>query len=309
MTGLESTTTTKRFTHDPERLLRSALLLIDHGDYRLAKNLLAEHLRQSPNSEQAIRWLGYCLEKSNDFEGARKCYQVMTRIAPSEESYFLLAKLENSMSHYFTAKDNFHWALRHSNPESANLFDIYRNLGNIYVREHDFDSAEDYYNKAFAIRNDSDSLNVNYGILEIQRSNWSDAGVRFRLALEKNSNNDGAWVGLALVHRNTVDSQLAWANLEKALDINSCNKVALQLCIEWGIADEMFELPIAKLQKYLMQNPSDIYMSMSLASLLYTVGADDLCDLEIEKILSYDPSCEQAVNLREKIRAKRVQEK
>ena len=67
---------------------------------------------------------------------------------------------------------------------------------------------------------------VNYGTLEIQRENLEKALTYFREAIQNNSENDKAWVGLALVHRHMGDFELSHANIERALDISASNRTA-----------------------------------------------------------------------------------
>ncbi len=47
-----------------------------------------------------------------------------------------------------------------------------------------------------------------------------------------NSQNDKAWVGLALIHREYGDNDLAISNVMKAIDVNPKNITATQLLLE-----------------------------------------------------------------------------
>lgn len=137
------------------------------------------------------------------------------------------------------------------NSDSPIHFTIFKNIGNIFVRAGDFDSAEENYNKAYALKPDSDVLMVNYGTLEIQRGAFDKALTCFRRAVDLNPQNDKGWVGLALIHREYGDFDLCWANLERALDENPLNETAITLVANWSHKDHREERAIPRLNTYM----------------------------------------------------------
>jgi tetratricopeptide (TPR) repeat protein len=135
--------------------------------------------------------------------------------------------------------------------EALVKFEVYKNTGNLCVKSGEFDLAEDFYNKAFAIKPNSDDLMVNYGALAIQRGNKICALEKFRSALNINIKNDKAWIGLALIHNDLGDYELAWGNLKTALEINPKNKIAVELCCHWARRDEKHSLVLDCLDQLL----------------------------------------------------------
>jgi Flp pilus assembly protein TadD len=182
--------------------------------------------------------------------------------------------------------------------DASQLFEIYKNVGNIHVRAGDFESAEEFYNKAYTLKPDSDVLMVNYGTLEIQRESIEDAVQRFRCAVDINPNNDKGWVGLALVHRQMGDHELAWANIQRALDINRNNRTAIRLVVDWGIADNRESIAVERLQDYLEAEGEDAEMSFTLAKVFTHIGRLAEARLELERVLALDPMVEGAERLK-----------
>lgn len=113
-------------------------------------------------------------------------------------------------------------------------FELLKFLGNCLIQIKDFDGAQEAYEKAFALFPGSGILQVNFGTLWIQRSDWNRATECFRYALFLEPENDRGWVGLALCHHVRGDFDLARANLERALDANPLNETAITLLIDWG---------------------------------------------------------------------------
>ncbi|MES2856060.1 MAG: tetratricopeptide repeat protein, partial [Bdellovibrionota bacterium] len=182
--------------------------------------------------------------------------------------------------------------------EPGILFEVYKNVGNIHVRAGDFDAAEEFYDKAYTIRPNSDILLVNYGTLEIQRENHESALERFRAAVAVNANSDRAWVGLALVHRAMGDLELAKGNVERALDINDSNRTAIRLSVEWAIQDHEFGSALRRLEEYVAGKGSeDSEICFIFSKLLVQVGRLTEARIELERVLALDPTVEGGIAL------------
>ncbi len=64
---------------------------------------------------------------------------------------------------------------------------------------------------------------------------------RFRQAVEINPQSARAWLGLALIHRHYGDHDLAWANLERALDLEPTSSAGMELLLDWSGKDGRVE--------------------------------------------------------------------
>jgi tetratricopeptide (TPR) repeat protein len=279
------------------KLVRNSLILVDNREYKLAINLLRNVLMRKPNEPRALRWLGHCLREENRLGEATKCFEAFYKAMQTNEAASLYAEVL-----YLSGRDQEAFAvytdlLMKVTEASPEMFDIYKNLGNIHVRAGDFDAAEECYHKANTVRADSDILMVNYGTLEIQRENFSEAVERFRRAVEINPGNDKAWVGLALVHRQMGDFELANGNVERALDINPRNKTALNVLVEWNSNDKDFSASVRRLKEYLAVESEDAEMSFLLARILVQQNHMNDALIEMERALTLDPSLEGADRL------------
>lgn len=281
-----------------EMLMRNSAILEEAGDHRLAVNLLRNVLIRKPDDTAALERMGRCLREEGRYEEALKCFRALARTHKKIEAQIRIAEI-----HYLSERDelalaSYREVLKGVVEDRELLFDIYKNIGNIHVRAGDFDAAEEFYDKAYTLVPQSDVLMVNYGTLEIQRENLSEAVARFRRAVELNSENDRAWVGLALVHRQMGDLELAWANVMRALDINKRNRTALRLIVEWGVKDQQADLSISRLQEYMDIDGEDAEMSFILAKLFTHAGRLSEARLEIERVLALDPGLQEAEALR-----------
>ncbi len=305
MAGLESYSSTGEYGIDPreqdlektnlslkeqEDILRPALCMIDHADYKRAVKILRHLLSKNSKNRDGVYWLGYCFQKMDDPSNALICFNSLIKIDPSDESYSVLGDLYYDLGEDLLAKKAYETSLEIINYESPLLFNLYKKLGNIYLREGDFESAEEYFNRAYVIYSNSDVLLVNFGTLEIHKGNLDEAVERFRSALNINQLNDNAWVGLALISKTKSDVELANAHLKRALECNPINPVAIQLAVQDSFERNEFDVAIEYLQNFLEKNPDNSDLSYTLAGIFYRIGSFAEARIELERTLSLEPN-------------------
>ncbi|MGZ3769186.1 MAG: tetratricopeptide repeat protein [Bdellovibrio sp.] len=281
--------------------LKNARLLMNHKDFSLALNLLRQASNRDSKNPETLHMLADCLENVSRTSEALVIRKVLTEIDYGFESLYGYATNLYKLNRDQEALDKYYEALAVLTEENAHLFELYKNMGNIFVRRGDYDGAEEYYNKAYTMNPQSDVLLVNFGTLEVQRSDFDKSLYCFRKAVEINPDNDKAWVGLAMVHNQFTDSDLAWANIETALDINPKNRTAVHLSANWGLRDGKTHKAIELLQEYLGSVEEDEEMSLVLINLLCTAGHLDLALLEMEKVLLWNPDNNEVRQLKKKI--------
>lgn len=272
------------------QLVLNASLLSQHGEPNLARVLLQEALNLDSRNVHAIEKLFSLVPATSQHLNERLLLaKARQSMAPSSESAVALAKLLYEQNELEAALELYFQAAGEISEENATVFEIYKDIGNIYVRQKDFDGAEEYYHKAFALNPDSDTLLVNLGTLEVQRENWALAQGRFRAALNVNPKNDRAWVGLAITHENLGDLELAFANLINAIDLNPLNRTAVHLLAVWSQKYQRLEEAVNALQTYLSKSDYDEEMSLALIELLCEKKDFRSARLELERVLCWSP--------------------
>lgn len=223
----------------------------------------------------------------NDFDQGVTNSTDFLRFVTAADEQMLAGTHDQARRLYFAA-------LKEPHMEGSVLFNVYKNLGNISMHEGDLDGAEEYYNKAYTMNPDSDVLMVNFGSLAVQRRQLDMAVRRFRRAVELNGKNEKGWMGLALVHREFGDAELAWANIESALDIDPGNATAIRLMSEWALKDNQLERAIKLVGPYLKLNPNDALMHLLMAKFFYFYARLEESLYHVKKSLELDPSVSDA---------------
>lgn len=241
---------------------RNAELLAKDGDHRLAIALLRQASNVDPRNYRILFLLSDQLEKQKKFSEAEVGWKNLVLLYPSFDTHFRYAqclylqeKDQEAIKHYFAC-------MIYVEDKSMELFEVYKNIGNIFVRTSDYEGAEEYYQKAFNLNRNSDTLLVNFGTLEIQKNEFEQALYCLRTAAEINPKNDKAWIGLSLVHRKMGDFDLSIGNLKKALDVQPMNRTALLLFHSWAETREDREQSHNYIVDYVVENPEDVEFSL-----------------------------------------------
>lgn len=272
--------------------------LIRVNDVSAAHSVLQKVFAKDPYNIVAMELLASCFLKEMKFEQSLQVRLEMERLGDVDfHNLSQIGHLYYDLGQDIPAGEYYERSILMSPSSNKALFEIEKNLGNIYLKVGDMESCEEHYNRAFVIDPHSDVLLVNYGTLEIQKGEYAKALRRFRTAVDANSVNDKAWMGLALVHRQYGDIDLSWGNLERSLDINPGNETAIQMMMDWGVKDNQLEKCIPRLDAYLALYPDNLELVLVLAKLFYCTNRFMQASLEVERVLAQEPNNSAALNL------------
>lgn len=283
-------------------LVGNAEVLAQHKERDLALVLLRQALAEDSFHVSSLRRI-YDLLSAGEWTLAERTSIAETLSATTKmaSDTLRLAKLEYEKGNLERSLEYYFEAASRIQEEDRTVFEIYKDIGNIFVRQGDFDGAEEYYHKAFALDPDSDALHVNLGTLEIQRQDWGGARDRFRFALGLNPRSDKAWVGLALAHYQLGDIDLAFANVGKAIDLNRANRTAVLLLANWGEKHGRVDEAVDALQDFLGEVSFDEDISLALIQLFCTQKNYVFAQFEIDRVLLWNPLRTDLYELSEKI--------
>lgn len=164
---------------------------------------------------------------------------------------------------------------------------LFHNLLEIYIVFNDFDGIKDLlqtYQAEFSLEG---MYKFAQGILCIQENRQNEAVEFLRQAVLFKPDLDKAWVSLALLHNQMGDTELALANIEKALDINSQNPVAVKCYAIWMEQKGEYRQATGKLNKYLSRNNFDLELTKKHIDLLQKNGQMQQAHHEATKLRYY----------------------
>lgn len=285
-------------------LMTNAILLKESGEDDLAKALFREALNLDSRSQVALKNLFEMIPTTAEtLEEREKIALARYEQSADIESILALAKIRSEQSKSEEAQDLYFEAAACESDRPELFFEIYKDIGNLFVRSGDYEGAEEYYFKAHAINGESDILQVNLGTLEVQRDDWGQARERFGQAILFNNKNDKAWVGVAMAHYNLGEYDLANASLTNALDFNPWNRTAVHLLASWSLKTGKHEPAIHALQNFLSKVDHDAEMSLALIHLFCETKQYDLALFEVERTLLWDPFQNEVLEIEKALRA------
>lgn len=288
----------------PEALpkeLKNFDVLMKHGKSALAFPLILSVLKRDSWNVPALDRLALVMKVRGEVASETKIREALVRVNPSFEAYEKLAYLYYQQNQDHKALDMYNEALAVVDSDRPELFDIFKNIGNILVRQNDFEGAEESYNKAYTLNPDSDTLLVSLATLSIQKNDFNQALERYRRAITVSSNNDKAWVGLALVHQHMGDLDLALGNVMNAIELNPKNRTATHLLCNWLSFQENWMQVIDVLQNYLSRVEYDEELSLVLIHAMCVTNQFTFALVEIERVLLYNPNQKEVYELKQKI--------
>lgn len=271
-----------------------------NNEVGLAEALCRKALMIDSYDTNAIYFLGRCFIARGSYSQAEKVFRELMRIENTGRSSLGLADSLYQQDQFEVALEYYFEASLLTEDELLQ-FEIFKSVGNIYVKLGSFDLAEDFYHKAYSINPQSDSLLVNYGTLAIQRNEQDEALRRFRQAITINSKNDKAWVGLAMMHIQRGDYDLGFANLQMAVEANPNNKTALQMFGMTQIPEQKITYVVRHLVRYLEHESYEADLAKVLIGLLIEAKLPVLATIELKRAQAYFPENKDLATLTEAI--------
>jgi tetratricopeptide (TPR) repeat protein len=260
--------------------------LLRKGERSTALGILVKTLNQDPYHLWSLWQLTQALPAQAKLSKAKSLELISLR----SPSFINLALWGNALYDAGLLKEAeraYYKALEKDVEGHELCFEVFKNLGNIFLQSQDFDTAEEYYQKALMINQRSATLFSNLGVLSLQLNNLEEARIGFAKAIELDPRLDSGWIGIAICHHQKADFELALAALEKALDLNPKNRTAVHLYCNWCVSLNILTKGIDRLMDYLAWVYDDVEMSRLAAYLLEKIGLKDWANIEWERSLLF----------------------
>ncbi len=275
-------------------LLYNAKVLFNFNDFHDALILLREALNLDANNVALLELCQKTLKNIGCHAESLHVLEAAQRISYSPGKSIELARLYVANEQNDMALAQLFDVLSQLISDEALLFETYKNIGCVYLKEKEFDLAEEYFHKAFAIDFNNDNLLVNLGVLEYLKKDVSKSLSYLREAINNNQKNDKAWVGLAMAHLEFGDKDLSWSNLTKAIDIEPLNRTALILLSDLAESDSQLEFCQNALIRFLESENFDEQISHLLINTF--IKRNDFQRAQLESLKTYLWNPESAKN-------------
>ena len=167
----------------------------------------------------------------------KQAEEIFSKLLDCDDVYWIfLGQALLGQRKYSSAKECFEKVLPQAQPQTPWTFEVFKFLGLCCCFMGDLDSAEENLNKALALKKNTfdPDLALGQGILLKNKGLYNEAKIKFQQILEKDIKNDSAWAELAETRVLLEDLELAYVNLQQALDLNPENETALKIKVRWA---------------------------------------------------------------------------
>ena len=212
---------------------------IQSQQFQDAVNVVEDYEEKQSSNVSFLMLASQAYKGMQNFEKESSCLKKLIEMDQKPRYSILLAESLSHQGDFPQALKTLNKVLDEADGKDPILFEVHKNMGNIYLKCGDIEAAEESYNKANSINSQDENLIVNYGVLAILRGEYSEDKNRFAEVLETNTQSDLAWVGMALVHRAHGDLDLSRACLLRGLDENPFNKLAISNYYQWCHQDNV----------------------------------------------------------------------
>ena len=195
--------------------------------------LLLEIVNESRTKVRILEWAGRLALENKSWELAERIFASLMERRQKPQDNLGLAQALFQQQRWEEAKECLLDACHHITESCLSLFLTYKLLGQIEFLKQNFEQAEEYFNKAYAIDSSSDSLQFEQAYLCLKLRDYKEAEARFQNLVKNHPQVAKYWLGLALVRRFSNEKELALASLYKALDLEPKNAFSQKLLQKW----------------------------------------------------------------------------
>ena len=218
-----------------EKILQSIVENPAKADYQKeTKSFLMKLTQNEQASPRILEWAGFLALENELWTSAESIFASLLERRDKVSDLLGLAKSLRMQFRLDEAEDCYLASLEQITQACSLLFVIYKALAEICLLKNDFYQAEEYYNKASTLKPNSQSLTFCRSLLYLKEKNYKLAEKNFKVYLQFELSSEKAWLGLALARKALGNKELAWASLQKCLDINPKNSQALKLKKKWS---------------------------------------------------------------------------
>lgn len=283
-----------------QKFLEEVKESIKNKKYRQALGQLTKLSIEFSHEKNYLICLAEVQRKLNDQEGLLRTYRVLAHLDTEDRALYQSFVIQTlyTLNRKNEALDVAYDFLNQSSERLLKI-KVLLTLTKIYIEECDFEGVEEALDELSLLKCEDDFTWWAAGVVELHKKNLDTALTYFRKSIQANPGHDYAWVSLSMLHYEMGDRDLAYANLERALDLNPLNAVALKFYAIWNAKDAIKqEKALERVRFYLSRHSFDEDMSLCFVKILCQSKRWGEAEFELEKLIMTHPQNEHYFRLK-----------
>jgi len=269
-------------------LLKNAEILIQAGEYHLAKNIYKKFIQANQSLHLAYQGIGVCEELEGHLELAIKNYEESIAYHPSLPVLKFLIKALITQNRAKYAIEIIERALLFRGIDSETQFELLKVAGNITFDQSEYERANEFYTKALSLKPTADEIKSNQAAVFLKQGKLQESKRSYEDALSSNPKNLLALLGIAEVHFNLGNRKEALFYYSEALNIDIKNQKAIFYLVKLSYELKLYEMAEKYLKKYIEFCPIS-------ASILYSLAG---VQFHLKKYVESKNTCEKIIQIR-----------
>lgn len=282
-------------------LVRNAELLMNSGEFALAKNIYKTILQSGERTAMALFGLGRCSEHEGRHAEAQNHYEESIAYQPTLESYERLAQVLLLQNKDANAAQVFERTLNLKELPLNTRFELHKAAGNCWTRASRPQFAEKHYLKALELKANADDIRNNLGTLYLQQNKLAEARLHFQGALAINVNNAQAWQGLGTCLMTENQAKPALDAFAKSLTLEIRNPSAIYHLIKCAYLSKSYTTACKLVEQYIQVSPISPDLLYSLAGMQFHLGKRNDARATLQNLLQIKPNHAGALDFIKKL--------
>lgn len=276
--------------------LKNANILVAAGDYRLARKLLIQGIHDGHPPSELLFLVAQTYLKEKNEEKAERVLRDSIAYLPTSKAYFTLAQILISQEKDERAIQVLKRCLELKGVLSTEKIEIYRTLGNVYMKKDLLDEALVSYYKVLELKEDVDT-HCSIGSCMLRLRDLEGAKSHFISAMRINPSYSKSYFGLASCALGIGNKVAALEFLVQSLERDIHNPTALFYLVKCAYELKKYDQTEKILRQYLDVSPVNSSLLYSLAGIQYHLGKKEESRMVAQSILDLNPEHSGAKNL------------
>lgn len=278
-------------------LLKNSSLLIENGEFNLARDILGAILRSGKATSSALLKIGYCHEAEGNSIEAVKAYEEAIAYNQSLECYQALATLWIGQGKDSQAAEILERASSIKDLDRTTQYELRKAAGNCWTRSNRIQQAEENFKKALEIDPAADEIRSNLGALFLRSNRIDEARRHFRDALASNSRNHLALAGLGSCFLAENNKKSAHDYFAQSLAIELNNPAAIYQLVKCAYGIKIYSTAAQFLEEYISTAPVNADLLYTFAGLQYHLGRITEAKATVDQLIQFEPHHDGAKEL------------
>lgn len=273
-----------------ELLLRNAKILLDGGEFRLARGVLYRLLSQGDQLNQVHRVLAQTFSAEKRFEEASNHLEQSIAFGPTLETYLELVNSLENQKRLREAAKALERALHLKGLDASIQGELLQRTASYTFTLGDLSAAKAHLERALKLLPGSDQIRVDLGNIYLVEKDTLFARRYFLEAIALNSKNAEAWAGVGHCAREAKDLRSAFDAYTKSLELQIANPTALFELVKIAYELKSFATAARLVEKYVDSSTLNLHLLFCLAGLQFHLGRLNEVTRTCRRILEMNPN-------------------